>query len=246
VPAYRDLGPGESGTDVRQLQAMLSDLGLLSRKPTGRFDAATERAVSTWHKMLGAGNSARVAFGEIIFVPTHLPARLSLDASVVHRDARLGGGEPVLSTLPDEPRFTMTVTALQSGMIPDGTGVVITSPRGHTWAATVSGRGPQDGGDGVVLTLTGRDGAPIAGDQADELPVAGDTLLAARVQIVPATDGLVVPAAALATRGDGTTVVTLADGRVQPVAVTATAQGMAVITGVPERTKVRISGGQGS
>ena len=53
TPAYRDLMPGISGEDVRQLQVALSRLGHYSGAPTGVFDAATSRAVSGLYRSAG-------------------------------------------------------------------------------------------------------------------------------------------------------------------------------------------------
>lgn len=45
LPAYRTLGPGMAGGDVRQLEAALSELGLLTETPDEIYGDATERAL---------------------------------------------------------------------------------------------------------------------------------------------------------------------------------------------------------
>lgn len=240
VPAFRDLERGVDGEDVRQLQAMLLARGWLSATPDGDFGALTERAVVAWQKDLGLVGDGRVVLGDVMFVPDELPARLALDSSVVHRDAGLAGGEKVLTALPPEPAFTMTVTSMQAAMIPDDTPVTVASPQGNTWQASVAGRAAQEGGDGVVLRLDGADGGAITGDQASEVPIEGETVLAANVEVVPTVEGLVVPSAALKVRGDGSTAVIGEDGVAYPVDIVASASGQAVITGVGEGGRVRV------
>jgi HlyD family secretion protein len=52
VPAYRDLKPGATGKDVKQLQAALSGLGFHANR-SGTFDAATKRALSAFYASRG-------------------------------------------------------------------------------------------------------------------------------------------------------------------------------------------------
>lgn len=58
-PSYRDLGPGITGEDVRQLEAALSRLGFDPGPVDGRFDGATAAAVAALYA--GAGFEPVVA-----------------------------------------------------------------------------------------------------------------------------------------------------------------------------------------
>lgn len=54
VPAWRDLTPGESGSDVAQLQAALADLGYPSQPdPSGTFGQGTKDAVAAFYTRIG-------------------------------------------------------------------------------------------------------------------------------------------------------------------------------------------------
>jgi peptidoglycan hydrolase-like protein with peptidoglycan-binding domain len=53
VPAYRDLVPGASGNDVRQLEQGLQRLGFDPGPIDGVYDETTSSAVSTWYKSAG-------------------------------------------------------------------------------------------------------------------------------------------------------------------------------------------------
>ncbi|WP_159734248.1 peptidoglycan-binding protein [Arthrobacter sp. 9V] len=52
VPLYRDIIPGDSGPDVRALQAALAGLGL-AVKTNGTFDQQTQQALKTWYGNAG-------------------------------------------------------------------------------------------------------------------------------------------------------------------------------------------------
>lgn len=53
LPAYRDLGPGLVGGDVRQLQEALRRMGFNPGPITGVYDGRTEAAVARWYRESG-------------------------------------------------------------------------------------------------------------------------------------------------------------------------------------------------
>jgi peptidoglycan hydrolase-like protein with peptidoglycan-binding domain len=53
VPSYRDLGPGMSGADVRQLERSLRRLGLAPGSLDGRYDGSTAAAVTRLYRRHG-------------------------------------------------------------------------------------------------------------------------------------------------------------------------------------------------
>jgi peptidoglycan hydrolase-like protein with peptidoglycan-binding domain len=87
VPAYRDLAPGESGSDVAQLQAGLQEIGYSTGGDTGgTYGPGTAAAVAAYYHAIGyqvpvvkAGpkrdRGAAVPLSEIMFVP-HFPAQV--------------------------------------------------------------------------------------------------------------------------------------------------------------------------
>jgi len=93
VPAYRDMAPGESGTDIAQLQAGLEGLGFsVGADTSGVYGRGTAAAVAAFYQSLGykaptvqdgpkADRRAEVPLSEIMFVP-RLPAQV----------VKLGGG----------------------------------------------------------------------------------------------------------------------------------------------------------
>jgi peptidoglycan hydrolase-like protein with peptidoglycan-binding domain len=90
VPAYRDLAPGETGSDVAQLQAGLAELGYSAgADASGVYGKGTAAAAAAFYRAIGytapvapvapAGHKgareAEVPLSEIMFVPS-FPARV--------------------------------------------------------------------------------------------------------------------------------------------------------------------------
>jgi hypothetical protein len=133
VPAFRPIGDGTKGEDVRQVQQMLTDLGFYNGEVGGEAGSVTAAAIRDWQKSLGQEPTGVVEVGDIIFVP-QLPARVSVDGKVVYPGASLVSGEQVLAGLPASPVFTVPATETQAAMMPSGTRVEITSPSGAVWS----------------------------------------------------------------------------------------------------------------
>jgi membrane fusion protein, multidrug efflux system len=93
VPAYRDMAPGESGSDITQLQAGLEALGFgIGGDTAGTYGPGTSAAVAAFYQSLGytapaaptgakGHHGTEVPLSEIMFVP-RLPAQV----------VKLGGG----------------------------------------------------------------------------------------------------------------------------------------------------------
>jgi len=87
VPAYRDMAPGESGSDIAQLQAGLESLGFsVGGDTSGVYGPGTSAAVAAFYQSLGypapaapSGSKghrrAEVPLSEIMFVP-RFPAQV--------------------------------------------------------------------------------------------------------------------------------------------------------------------------
>jgi len=104
VPAYRDLGLGDKGADVRQLRAALCTIGVLGSgcdDAPDDFDVATARGLEAMYRQLGyspsrLGRGAGLPATEVLYVP-RFPAvidrtrlRVGMDAADVR--ASVGWG----------------------------------------------------------------------------------------------------------------------------------------------------------
>ena len=241
VPAFRHIGDGMTGQDVRQVEQMLTDLGFFQGEIDGIADYRTTWAIRAWQKSIGVEQTGVVMSGDVIFVPT-LPMRISLDMELVFRDATLVGGERVMLGLADSPEFSVPVSDTQAAMIPSGTRVEITSPEGELWTG-VAGEQTKDVVAGTItVKLLGQDGAVICASQCGQVPISGQVSLLSKVMTVETKTGLVVPSSALLSEADGQLAVVDEYGERVPVQVVAGARGVSVIEGVESGTKVRVPG----
>jgi hypothetical protein len=238
IPAFQSMQRGSTGTDVAQLQAFLTALGLYGGPADGGFGGGTEAAVEQWQESLGLEPDGVVQAGDVLFVPT-LPTRIALDTESVKRGATIAAGAEIVQGLPQTPAFTVPVTDSQAALMPVGTRVEIMGPAGDAWEAFVQDQEAGEDG-GVTVLLTGKDGASICGDACGTIPVTDQALLRSRIVTVEPVTGAVMPSAALSTTGDGTITVTDDKGEVHTVTVVTSARGVSVVEGVTLGTRVRI------
>lgn len=170
-PMFRDLGPGVTGEDVRQLEAALDRMGHGPGPVDGTYDTRTEAAVGLLYETRGLapavatadqladifpdagsiiagtrpGAGIQVPADEIVFIPS-LPARVAANSIEL--------GHPIEGSV-------MTITAAsvaidgsvaieQSGLVRPGMEVVIDEPDLGIEASGVVGRvADQPGTDGV-------------------------------------------------------------------------------------------------
>lgn len=244
IPSFQSLSQGATGADVAQLQTMLASLGFYAYAVDGKFDWVTQEAVEAWQTSLGVPDDGTVQAGDIVYVPT-LPTRVSLDTDKVKRGASLGGGEEVIRGLPPTPSFTIPVTSSQAALMPTGTRVEITGPNGEAWQGFVLEQVANTKDDGITVTLEGKDGAAICGDECGSIPVTDEALLRSKIVTVESVSGLTVPSAALVSNADGTLSVIDDKGVSRTVTVATSAKGMSIVKGVPAGTLVRVPASEG-
>ncbi len=231
VPMFRTLRRGIEGPDVAQLQALLRQLGFLAGPADGRFGPTTEAAVKRWQKAIGATADGIVEPGELLFID-RLPARAEVVPAVADR---VNVGSPLLRFRAAQPVFRALVGASLRAELASGMAIEITAPDGTRWRGVLGTFLPRDDGR-FEVEITGN----LCRDACGVIPVDGETALDGAIVLVPETQGVVVPTAALVQEPSGSVVVVLADGTTQPVKIVAEANGFAVVEGVPPGTTVRL------
>ncbi len=238
TPAFRDIGSGTRGEDVRQLQQMLTDLGKYDGKVDGNAGWDTAQAIRAWQRDLGIEADGVVHLGDVLFLPS-LPATIAYDGITVGQSVSPGSGS--VNILGSAPEFTISLSESQARMVAPETPVTLTHGE-STWEATVKKVTPATKDTATTATLVSTNDQPICRDECASLPVTSDTTVPATVVVVPEQSGVVVPAAALTRTPDEKTVVVSADGKVIPVTVVASARGSSVVEGVEVGTRVRVPG----
>lgn len=247
VPAYRDIGRGDSGADVAQLQSMLASLGYFHGVTDGEYGPATFEAVQAWHEDLGIDSGSReadgdrggrVRRGDVIFVP-RLPARV-----VLGPDVRVGGqiasGATALLALSDAPRFTIELASDQAELVQMDGRVVVTAGR-KKWAGVIvsSSQTPEGA---LVLRLGTRGAASLCRAACGAVPVVRDSIYQADIVVVPRTRGPIVPAAAIRVDTSQEPYVETVDGDRIDIEIMAADAGWSVVRGVTSGDRLALFG----
>jgi hypothetical protein len=231
VPMYRDLHPGDVGTDVAQLISNLRAFGHAHCDDEDEFTGCVEEAVREWQETLGLPVTGTVARGDVVFVPE--------DGRVGALHARVGNsvtpGAAVLDLTGFDQVVGLEVELRHRDLLPVGREVEVRLPGGATVVAVVSaarvvsaetGMGGSGSGDVVRVDVT-------LGDPVDNafLGAVVDVL----VEVDTRVDVLTVPVNALLALtggGHGLEVVD-ADGgtTVVPVVTGLFARGLVEVSG---------------
>ncbi|WP_433616504.1 peptidoglycan-binding domain-containing protein [Dactylosporangium sp. CA-139114] len=233
VPAYRDLGTGIKGPDVRQLEGNLKALGFGGFTVDETFSASTATAVKQWQKRVGLEQTGSVELGRVVFQP----GQVRVGALKVRVGDQVSGG-PIFEATSTERRVVMRLDAKYKTLVPPGGAATVLLPGGGTTAGTVKDV-VEEGGDAVKLRV-----AVTVADQA-AISAGDPTSVEVRVVVRERKDVLAVPIVALlALDGDryGVEVVTGATARIVPVELGLFAAGNVEIrgAGIAEGTDVSV------
>ena len=232
-PFYRDLAVEDTGQDVRQLRDVLVDLGFLRESGT-RFDWATQVAVKSWQKKLGAPQTGVVKLGELMVVK-QTPASINFDTELLRVGALLVGGEKLVFASDGTPSFDLIVSEEQARLVPQSATIIV-SDQDHTWRAVIAEVTRTPDGQ-VVHRLTAPKGGAVCGKDCGSLAfTTAELSLLSSVQVVPPVSGPAVPAAGVLVDAAGQASVRVvgAEGarEVRKVTVIGSQDGVAVVEGV--------------
>jgi hypothetical protein len=219
TPAYRSISQGDSGPDVRELNAALVALGdapasALDR-PSDDFSSETALALERLQGKLGVAQTGSLTLGDAVFLPG--PIRITKLTATPGTSAPPGGS--IAQATSTRRQIEVNIDAAQQSSLKAGDRVLITLPNYRDTTGVVSSLGTVANGSGsstptipVYIMLK----HPQDAGTLDQAPV--------RVQITTAgvTDALIVPVdALLAQPGGGYAVETVDAHRVHRlVAVT--------------------------
>jgi hypothetical protein len=199
VPAYRPLAEGDSGPDVRALNADLVALGYAKRAnlaPTSdTFGYWTKVALKALQGHLGMTKTGTLALGQAVFQPT--ATRVTSVTATLGSAAQPGA--PVLAATSTNRQVSIALDASLQAQVKVGYRVSITLPNGQTTPGRVSYVGS------VATTPAGNGGGSstptIEVDVIPTNPAATGSLDQAPVQVAITTasvhDALSVPVTAL-------------------------------------------------
>jgi peptidoglycan hydrolase-like protein with peptidoglycan-binding domain len=204
-PAYRQLCPGASGDDVRQLERDLLDLGFATTSTLsvdGDFTGADAAAVQRWQAVLGVPQTGTVRLGEVVFAAG--PVRVAGVRAALGAAAQ--PGTPVVDLTTTRHTVTAQLDAGRQQLVHQGDQVSVLMPDGHTTVggtvADVSrvatqppsqGQGQSQQQPTIAVTVTLADES--AAGSLDQAPVYVSIIAASRrgVLAVPVTALLAQP-----------------------------------------------------
>lgn len=208
TPAYRALSQGMHGSDVRQLNAALVDLGHDdSAGPSATssyFGQATEDAVERLQDAVGARETGELPLGTVVFLPAD---KLRITERRGVYGAPTSSGQKVLKATSTTPMVSIAMDASEAVGVKAGDHVTVSLPNGKDTSGVVRSVGK------VATTTAGGSTVPV--DVRLSEPRATGGLEAAAVKVT-ITSGqvqnvLAVPVTALLAMGGGGYSVEVAD-----------------------------------
>jgi peptidoglycan hydrolase-like protein with peptidoglycan-binding domain len=232
IPAYRALGPGTDGGDVRALETNLRALGMDpggAMTVDGEWDGGTTAAVKRWQDSHGLAETGTIELGRVVFAPgNRRVAELAVDVGASTGSgsggsgADAGSGAEVMTTTSTRRIVTVKLDTTKSAVAKRSARVSVELPSGaiahgrilrvaKTAEQATNADGQPDGAPTVELTIV-LSGRATAIDQA---PVS------VRLELSRARDVLAIPVTALLARSGGRFAVEVVEGeRRRLVAVT--------------------------
>ncbi|MGW5673361.1 peptidoglycan-binding protein, partial [Micromonospora sp. NPDC003776] len=236
LPAYRALGPGMSGEDVRQLERNLDALGYSGFTVDDEYTSATADAVRDWQEDLGLPETGRVELGRVVYAP----GAVRVDSHKADAGDPAQPGQAVLTWTGTTRVVTVSLGVDDERLAKKGAKVTVTLPNGKEVAGTVA--------DTETVLQTGDSGGGAGGQNeptttvevtvtvADPKALTGFDQASAKVAFTAAArrDVLTVPVAALLALAEGGYGVQLVEG--------STTRIVAVETGLFAAGRVEVSG----
>ena len=205
VPMFRDLGPGASGVDVKQLEANLARLGYERFTADDEYTSSTAEAVREWQDDTGAARTGTVSRAEVVF----LPAGRRVESQHVNVGDPVSPGTPILDVTSKDQIVSLDVDVDDRDLFDVDTKVTIVLPSGKEISGTVSATAvvavPSDAGGGPEGGAT--ESESIAEVEITVGKKVADDLIGAPLDAVVAIeerrDVLLVPVNALLALAEG-------------------------------------------
>lgn len=159
LPAYRPLGTGDTGPDVRQLEENLKAMGWSGFTVDDTFSGSTATAVRAWQRKLGLEQTGRLELGSVVFAAG--------EVRVDSVDATLGQpaspGQAVLHLTGTATVVTLSTELTYQQLLRKDTEVSVSMPDGQRLPGRVTASYPViDAGSGPDPTPSTKIEAVIA------------------------------------------------------------------------------------
>ncbi|SCL45632.1 HlyD family secretion protein [Micromonospora eburnea] len=236
LPAYRTLGPGMSGADVRQFEKNLKALGYTGFTADDEYTSATADAVRRWQEDLGLPETGRVELGQVVYAD----GAVRVDSHKADVGDPAQPGQAVLTYTGTARVVTVSLAVDDERLAKRGAKVNVSLPNGKDVTGTITNT--------ETVIEAGSSGAGGASDPetkievtvtvADPKALTGFEQASAKVAFTAAErrDVLTVPVAALLALAEGGYGVQLVEGSATRI--------VAVETGLFASGRVEVSGAE--
>jgi multidrug efflux pump subunit AcrA (membrane-fusion protein) len=209
TPAYRSLSEGDSGPDVKELNANLVHLGSATRSQldplSDYFSSETAYALEQLQAKLGVDQTGAVGLGQAVFLPG--PLRISKTTAALGSMARPGA--PVAEATSTRRQVEVDLNASQQTGVKVGEEAQVTLPDNQITPGTVTRIGTiaSSSGSGQGSSSSGSNNTTIPVYVTLKHPKAAGDLDQAPVQVQIKTagvkDAVIVPVNALLAQAGG-------------------------------------------
>jgi hypothetical protein len=205
TPVYRSLYEGDTGPDVRELNANLVALGYATRSEVdwdgSYFSYETRYALERLQYRLGDEETGELAEGQAVFLPGQI--RVTTVNATLGTGA--GSGAAIMQATSTSRQIVVNLSASEQSEVKVGDQVQITLPAGNATPGVVSGIGTvASGGSNPTLPVSITLKHPRAAGTLDQAPVTVE------ITIAKVKNALIVPVdALLALSGGGYAVETV-------------------------------------
>ena len=217
TPVYRAISEGDTGPDVRELNADLVALGYATRSeldPTSDyFGSETAYALEQLQSSLGEIETGSLALGQAVFLPA--PVRITSVTATLGAGA--APGAPVAQATSTRRQVQVNLDASQQSSVRVGDRAQVTLPDNQVTPGVVSRIGTVASSSGSNSSGSGSSGATIPISITLRHPRDAGRLDQAPVQVTIITAGvqnaLIVPVTALLAQAGGSYAVETVDSR---------------------------------
>lgn len=215
VPAYRALSEGDSGPDVKELNAQLVKLGYAPRSeldPTSDyFSSETAAALERLQDKLGVDQTGTLGLGQAVFQP----GPLRIDKVTASLGSAAHPGSPVAQATSTRRQVQVQLDASEQSSVKVGERALVTLPDNKTTPGTVSRIGTVASSQGSGSSSDDSGSSGSSGSSGATIPVyitlkdprAAGSLDQAPVQVQISSSGikgaLIVPVNALLAQPGG-------------------------------------------
>jgi len=187
VPMYRDLAPGASGADVKQLERNLAELGYDGFTVDNQSTSSTAGAVRAWQVDIGAQPTGVVLRADVVF----LPERGQVDTLHVSVGDTISRGSPILDITGTDQVVSLEVDVDDRDLFEVDTKVTVLLPGEDEVAGTVSSTAvvepaPEEGADGAAAGAI--EPEPIVQVEVALNEKAPEEFVGAPVEVIAAVD----------------------------------------------------------